>query len=89
MKGGAMNGKETYNGWTNRATWNVNLWAMSDEPSYRNVIAERPYTASKAERIALAMYPSGTPDMNGPEDMDAVDWQAIAEAWNETAEAEQ
>jgi hypothetical protein len=32
-----------YNGWSNYATWNVNLWLANDEPMYRDVsrMAER------------------------------------------------
>ncbi len=26
---------DTYNGWTNYGTWNVNLWVDNDEPVYR------------------------------------------------------
>ena len=72
-----------YNGWPNFETWNVALWAGNDQESYQMVQANRPYTEAKAWRIALAMWPQGTPDMRGPEEMDAVDWSRIAEAWNE------
>lgn len=75
--------EEGYQGWTNYETWNVALWAGNEEPSYRYVVDNMPYTAEKAEQIAREMYPEGTPDMDGPQDMDKVNWQEIAEAWNE------
>ena len=31
--------EERYNGWANRATWNVALWLGNDEPSYRAAVA--------------------------------------------------
>ena len=75
-----------YNGWTNWETWNLNLWAENDEPTYRHVIAERPYTPAKAARVAFGLFPEGTPDMDGPEELDAVDWAEIAKAWNDILE---
>jgi len=74
---------EKYNGWSNYETWNVALWAGNDEGSYNYVRDNRPYTSVKAERIALEMYPYGTPDMDGRMDMDKVNWEEIAASWNE------
>lgn len=75
--------EEGYQGWTNYETWNVALWAGNEEPSYRYVVENMPYTAEKAEQIAREMYPEGTPDMDSPQDMGKVNWDEIAEAWNE------
>ena len=73
----------SYNGWPNWETWNVALWAGNDPATHATVEENQPYTAEKAERIAREIWPQGTRDMDGPEDMDAVDWERIAEAWNE------
>lgn len=74
----------TYNGWTNRATWNVALWAGNDEPSYRYFRDQRPreggYDAGSAERVARDLFQDKTPDGDSLAD---VNWTEIAEAWND------
>ncbi len=40
---------DTYNGWTNYGTWNVNLWVDNDEPVYR----------AKVEMLRKRRYPVG------------------------------
>lgn len=71
----------TYNGWPNYETWNVALWFDNDEALYR--IRRTVHTAQGIEEMARATFPNGTPDMNGAEDLDKVDWAHIADSWND------
>lgn len=81
---GIMSEEGRYNGWKNYETWNVNLWAMNEEGLYHTVMAGKPYTAESAEDLAYELFPAGTPDMHDKvQRMARVDWQAIADAWNE------
>lgn len=73
---------EGYNGYTNWETWNLNLWASNDENLYRNIRGKH-FTDDFAEAVGWEAFPQGTPDMDGVEDMAKVDWQEIADAWNE------
>ena len=75
---------EKYNGWTNRETWNVNLWVMNDEGLYSAMHQHsQPWTAESARDFVLDILPDGTPDMSGVKDYFAVNWEEIANAWNE------
>lgn len=77
---------EEYNGWENWETWNVALWAGNDEGAYRYVIdVTEPYDADSAEEKVKEMWPDGTPDMDSPKEYDVVDWNEIADAFNEMA----
>ena len=53
---------KTYNGWTNYETWNVALWIVNEEPSYR-YWRER---AQECRELALASE-SETYNMRTPE----------------------
>jgi hypothetical protein len=73
----------TYNGWTNRATWNVNLWVDNTERTYRarlDAFRRQKPTAATAEAFARQMFPNGTPDIRG---FAAVNWAELAESWGE------
>jgi hypothetical protein len=76
-----------YNGWKNKATWNVSLHVFNDESVYRAMQERktRPerkgkFTAGQARAFCRAMYGDRTPDGLS---MARVDWKAIAEAFND------
>ncbi len=77
---------EKYNGWTNWQTWNTVLWMDNDESAYHHRLGMTPVSGIGrllAESIVIQAYPSGTPDMDSSREYADVDWQAIADAWNE------
>ena len=42
---------ETYNGWTNRETWLVNLWFGDDWESYDDVESTREFIEEQVEEL--------------------------------------
>lgn len=81
-----------YNGWTNWETWQILLWASNDEGLYRQTnkfvrsTSFRVGFEMKCEYFFWHMFPEGTPDMDGAEEMNNVNWQEIAkhlEEWND------
>ena len=60
----------TYNGWSNRETWNVVLWMMNDQCFY--------YTAKQAARVDLLnpyqFFVDEMRDMNCQYTPDCVSW---------------
>ena len=72
-----------YQGWTNYETWNAVLWVQNDEAAYNEMVAGRPYAADSARALLEGLFPGGTPDMDGPQDYDKVEWQEVADAFNE------
>lgn len=79
---------EKYNGHANYETWNVCLWIDNEEFIYRDKVrlirrkGDR-LTAADVEAFAREYFPDGTPDMDGPADMNKVDWDEIADGWKE------
>jgi len=71
----------SYNGWTNRATWNVALWIDNTEELYRQRVAASIKTAKDARRFVRRLWPDGyTPDGDY---FGRANWQELADAWQE------
>ena len=72
-----------YNGWTNRETWSVNLLIMNDAGLCSAMHQHpQPWTAESARDFVLDILPDVV-WMGVAKDYFAVNWQEIADAWNE------
>lgn len=75
---------DDYNGWSNRATWNANLWITNEEPIYKLVgtIAKGSRSVSELadnmEGFLLILWNDKTPDGDS---LKLVNWVEIADAW--------
>jgi hypothetical protein len=77
-----------YNGYTNWATWNVELWLSSDEPLYRVQQSwikhhKGKISADAVEAFCEDVFPDGTPDMKTDKRMSEVNFQELAKMWEE------
>ncbi len=78
---------ETYNGWTNRATWNTALWLTNDETLYRTMVEhfrEEEITNQNVRFFCNLLWPcSETPD---GDELHDVNWSEIADMIRESVE---
>lgn len=75
----------TYNGWTNWSTWNIALWVDNEEWMYKSkidVFKRLDVTAKTVKEFCIELFPNGTPDMEA-KDLKDIDWDEIAENWQE------
>ena len=82
----------TYNGWTNYATWNIPLWIDNDYGLYMEKVRrletmDRPVEVADVKQLVIwAFGPTmETPDLVGNDweggRVSDVDWEEIAENW--------
>ena len=74
-----MDNEEKYNGWTNRATWNVDVWLSNDREIYKMMKALKMSERNQFENFCVYLWGNETPD---GERLSDVNWQEIADAWN-------
>ena len=78
----------TYNGWTNRSTWNVQLWITNDYGTYRSIMAIYQRSANAGDfadciehYLTNIIWDKGvTPDGDR---LNVVIWPEIADMWYE------
>lgn len=85
-----MSNNTTYNGWTNRETWLVNLWLGDSLAEYVRDTLGQEIDASQAESYALDLVETSGATIEDAFTSDlisfalsGVNWQEIANAANE------
>lgn len=84
-----------YNGWKNRATWNVMLWLDNEESAYRYYVdavkrfqERKPYATRLPAGCAKAIAKNALGDTTGDNislNTKCIDWRSIADAmWPES-----
>lgn len=80
----------TYNGWTNWSTWQINLWLDNEEPWYRakqRFLRAGDFSEDAVKAFCVEQFgKEGTPDMDQPGEWEAVNWTEIAESFEREAE---
>lgn len=79
-----------YNGWTNKATWNIVLWIRNDESNYKMMIdsftkQEWDSSPSGVKRWADMIFGDETPDGDLLSD---VDWKSVSDSIKEDTKEE-
>ena len=74
---GVMN-DDDYNGWANRATWNVNIWLANDNYTHELMSSLKMTDSDQFENFCHYIWKDKTPDGCL---LSEVDWQEIAENW--------
>lgn len=77
--------KTKYEGWTNYATWNVNLWVMNDYGLYCQWVEwskeDNNWTADRVRSFFQTVMNGTAPDLDRKDKRD-IDYQDIAESWD-------
>lgn len=75
----------TYNGWSNRATWNVALWLNNEEGLYHETLRLLRYSDAedRLKEFCEELWTDRTPDGDA---LSEVDWVEIVESYDEERE---
>ena len=76
----------TYNGWTNRQTWVVNLWMTNDDYSQEIIDQGRPWSPDAIEALVDDMVAEVMPDTSSMvSDLFTldIDYRELADRWND------
>ena len=74
-----MDNEQKYDGWTNRATWNVDVWLSNDREIYKMMKALNMSDPNQFENFCVYLWGNESPD---GERLSDVNWQEIADAWS-------
>jgi hypothetical protein len=77
------------NGFSNWETFNVSVWFANDETLYheqQRFVRTKVVTAASVEAFVREVMPNGTPDMANAKELDGVDWDELANDWDEDNE---
>lgn len=88
------NAPQTYEGWSNRSTWNVNLVIMNEHPMYdawlkRSKDQGYTWSTTQARSFAHKMFPSSQGLDSGSPRLSRVNYSELAEAWTVDAKDHQ
>ena len=78
----------SYNGFTNWETWNVALWIDNDEYIYNKrfkyrAVYGKTWNKENVKYFFNRYFNEKTPDMKSKLQIEKVNWQEIANLWNE------
>ncbi len=69
--------------WTNHATWNIDIWVMFDKCAIKKWQAHKQFNGVEAESLVKSIWPKKSPGLKFWESYDDVDWDQLANVWNE------
>ena len=84
--------EQGYNGWTNYATWNINLWVDNEERDYRLKVEYLQQLGHKVTDIDVRRFVKDYMDNTTPDLKDStvegarfqdINWEEIASFWEE------
>lgn len=67
-----------YDGWSNRATWHVNLLMNNTRAPYDEMRSARPLTEESTQLLVIKHFRSDI----SPAELESINWYELSEDWN-------